>query len=48
MPSIFDQIRQACAEVAELADHVRIDQSAIEEYGEQLPVERLEEPERDE
>lgn len=48
MPSIFEQIRQSCAEVAELADHVQIDQPAIDAYADELPVDRIETPERDE
>jgi Potential Queuosine, Q, salvage protein family len=37
--SIFDEIRSACAHVADSAQHVRLERSRISEYAEALPIE---------
>ncbi|MFB6372049.1 MAG: queuosine salvage family protein [Bradymonadaceae bacterium] len=45
--TIFDQIRQAARDVADRADRVTVDDERLESYADELPVEEVERPERD-
>jgi len=46
--TMFDQIRDATARVADQADRVSIDEQRLEQVADELPVDELERPERDE
>jgi hypothetical protein len=45
--STFSKLRRAAAEVADAADHVTIDDERLAEYADELPVDDIERPERD-